>query len=115
MTYYTADRETGTFIDEFDTYEKAMAAIRSYEETDRKEGTYTEDFYNVVDEEHISMEYFDERLRAERTSAGLTQQALAELAGYSKRAIEQWEAGSRTPSELVQKAILKLIEEAAKK
>ena len=32
-----------------------------------------------------------------RTEAGLTQQALAERIGCSKRAIESWEGGKRQP------------------
>lgn len=32
-----------------------------------------------------------------RTAAGLTQQALAELIGCSKRAVESWEGGKRQP------------------
>lgn len=32
-----------------------------------------------------------------RTAAGLTQQALAECIGCSKRAIESWEGGKRQP------------------
>lgn len=52
---YTADRETGTFIDRFDTIDEARKAILEYESTDKEEGTYTENFYDIVDENHISI------------------------------------------------------------
>ena len=52
---YTADRETGTFIDEFETVADAKAAIEEYEETDRANDAYEPDFYDIVDENHISL------------------------------------------------------------
>lgn len=52
--YYTADREAGNFIDSFDTYQEAAEAIRAYEEEDRADGTYTEDFYEIKER---SMDY----------------------------------------------------------
>ena len=53
---YTADRETGTFIDPVSTVEEGKALIAKYEEADRADGTYTEGFYDIVDEEHCSVE-----------------------------------------------------------
>ena len=55
MKIYTADRETGTFIDEFNTIEEAKAAIAEYETRDKVDGVYEEDFYDVVNEEHESV------------------------------------------------------------
>ena len=52
---YTANRETGTIIDEFNTIEEAMAAIEKYEIEDMNEGVYEDDFYDIVDEEHCSL------------------------------------------------------------
>lgn len=52
---YTADRETGTFIDEFETVEDAKAAIEEYEEYEKEEGVYEPDFYDIVDENHCSL------------------------------------------------------------
>ena len=52
---YTADRETGTFIDRFETVADAKAAINEYEESDKAEGTYEPDFYDIVDEDHVSL------------------------------------------------------------
>ena len=49
--FITRDRETGTIIDEFMTLEEAEDAIRKYEATDEKEGTYSENFYEIYNEE----------------------------------------------------------------
>lgn len=54
---YTADRETGTFIDEFETVGDALAAIRQYEEEDKADETYEPEFYDVVNENHDSYIY----------------------------------------------------------
>lgn len=52
---YTACRETGDFIDKFDTIEEAKEAIKQYEEQDKEEGTFSDDFYDIVDENHCSI------------------------------------------------------------
>lgn len=46
--YIIRDRETGTEIDEFDTYEEAENELIRYEETDKNDGNYTIDFYEIV-------------------------------------------------------------------
>lgn len=53
--YFTADREAGNIIDEFNSIEEAKKAILAYEEEDREDGTYSEDFYDVVDEDRRSV------------------------------------------------------------
>lgn len=55
MKVYTADRETGTFIKEFESVKEAKEAIRNYEEEDKADGIYEADFYDVVDENHCSI------------------------------------------------------------
>lgn len=55
MKIYTADRETGTFIEECSTIGEARSIIARYEEEDKKVGCYTPDFYDVVDENHCSI------------------------------------------------------------
>lgn len=60
---------------------------------------------NRAEDEHSSMTFFSNRIRAERTSAGLTQQALADILGSSVRTIEDWESGKRTPPEYVQRLL----------
>ena len=52
---YVADKETGTFIEEVASVEEGQELIRKYEEKDKAEGQYTEDFYNIVDEEHTTI------------------------------------------------------------
>ncbi len=56
--YYTADRETGTIIDEFKTIALALEAIDDYEEQDREDGTYEPNFYDIVDEDHCHVDQF---------------------------------------------------------
>ena len=50
MKIYTADREAGNKIEKFSTIEEAKEAIAAYEEEDRKDGTYTPNFYDIVNE-----------------------------------------------------------------
>ena len=52
MKIYTADKETGTFIDECKDKKKKKKLIQQYEEEDRKENIYTADFYDIVNEFH---------------------------------------------------------------
>ncbi len=53
--FYTADRETGTFIEAFATVTDARDAIRNYEADDRVNSIYESDFYDIVDEDHRSI------------------------------------------------------------
>lgn len=47
IKYIICDREAGNAIDEFATREEAEAAIRAYEEEDRANSCYEEDFYEI--------------------------------------------------------------------
>ena len=49
MAFIIQDRESGNKIDEFATLEQAQNALTKYEETDKAEGTYTPDFYQIVE------------------------------------------------------------------
>jgi|JI10StandDraft_1071094.scaffolds.fasta_scaffold254518_2 hypothetical protein len=42
------DREAGNIIDEFESLELAQEALNEYEEEDKNDGNYTEDFYEIV-------------------------------------------------------------------
>lgn len=42
------DREAGNVIDELSTLEEAQKAMAAYEEEDKKDGNYVEDFYEIV-------------------------------------------------------------------
>ena len=51
--FWTGDREAGNKIECFDTLEQAREAIAKYEESDKSEGIYEEDFYAIYCEEGI--------------------------------------------------------------
>jgi hypothetical protein len=48
--YYTRDREAGNIIDKFETEQEALKAIKSYEEEDKRDGSYIPDFYEIFNE-----------------------------------------------------------------
>lgn len=62
---YTADRETGNKIDSFRSFDAALEAIKGYEEEDRKNGEFTENFYDIVDEECRSLKRIYRLLKGE--------------------------------------------------
>lgn len=55
MKIFTADRKAANIIERFETIEDAMKAIREYEEEDKKNGDYTPDFYDIVNEDRFSL------------------------------------------------------------
>lgn len=55
MKLYTADRETGSFIEEVNSLDDGLTLIKEYEEADKADGTYTPNFYDVVNEDHCSI------------------------------------------------------------
>lgn len=57
--YWTADRETGTFIDCFDTVVGAKEAIKQYEAADQTDGTFQPNFYDIVDANHMHVECWE--------------------------------------------------------
>lgn len=50
MKIFVADREAGNIIEEVRTIKKGLEMIEEYEREDKKEGNYTPNFYNLVDE-----------------------------------------------------------------
>lgn len=52
MKIYTADKETGTFIEECKSIQEAKKLIQQYEKEDKKENIYTANFYDIVNEDH---------------------------------------------------------------
>ena len=48
MMYAVRDREAGNLITQFETMEEAQKELERYEEQDKKDGTYTEDFYEIA-------------------------------------------------------------------
>lgn len=49
---------------------------------------------------------FSEQFKEARKATGLSQQALAERTLISKRTLEKWESGERTPPAYVQRFVL---------
>ena len=45
--YITRDREAGNVITQFETMEEAQKELERYEAQDKKDGTYSEDFYEI--------------------------------------------------------------------
>ena len=48
MMYVVRDREAGNVITQFETMEEAQKEIEKYEEHDKKDGVYVEDFYEIA-------------------------------------------------------------------
>lgn len=46
--YVVRDREAGNVVERFDSLEEAETALRGYEESDKSEGIYEADFYEVA-------------------------------------------------------------------
>lgn len=46
--FVVRDREAGNIIDRFATMREAQNALEDYEAADKKDGTYTPDFYEIV-------------------------------------------------------------------
>lgn len=51
---FVAVRETGEKIEEVSDAEEGIKLIMEYEEDDKKDGTYTENFYDLVDQDGMS-------------------------------------------------------------
>ena len=52
MKLYTACRETGDFIENVNSIQEGKDLIKKYEEIDRNEGDYEDNFYAIVNEKH---------------------------------------------------------------
>ena len=48
--YIICDRETGTFVDEFETLAEAEAELTRFEASDKDDGIFEENFYEIVKE-----------------------------------------------------------------
>lgn len=46
--YVIRDREAGNVIDSFNTLEEAQMELARYEESDKQDGIYEENFYEIV-------------------------------------------------------------------
>ena len=52
---YTADRETGIFIESVKSIEEGLKFIKEYEKADGELGIFSYGFYDIVDENHCSL------------------------------------------------------------
>lgn len=50
MTYITRDRKGGNPLEEFDSLDEAEQVLIEYVESDRAEGIYSPEFYEIYDE-----------------------------------------------------------------
>lgn len=57
MKIYVADKETGTFIEEVESIYEGEKLIDMYEEQDKIDGSYEDDFYDIVNENRESLIY----------------------------------------------------------
>ncbi len=102
MKLWTANKATGMRIEPVASVEEGLKLINEYEEQDRAEGTYTEGWYDIVDENYCSVSVMDEKIQKMkdlRKELGWSQAELSNQLNIPKRTIEDWERGVRTPSE----------------
>jgi hypothetical protein len=73
MKYLIRDRETGSVIEDAKTKEIAQSILDHYESEDKKEGTYTPDFYEIIEsEEECTFTLgLKEAFKEEKTRRGL--------------------------------------------
>lgn len=96
---YSED-EYRRYVDEVG-FEDWMEEFIDGEEVTEREG----DEINKVLKEAFELSK-EQRLKAERKLAGLTQAQMAEELGIPKRTIENWESGARTAPEYVERLII---------
>ena len=53
--FYVTDKETGTIIENVETINEGKKLIHQFEESDKAEGIYEPDFYDVVDDDRCSV------------------------------------------------------------
>lgn len=50
MKYYVRDREAGNIIEECANLKQAKELVKQYESDDKKDGIFTPDFYEIINE-----------------------------------------------------------------
>lgn len=50
--YVVRDREAGNIFDACDTYEEAESVLKAYEDEDKRDGNYIEDFYEIAERDN---------------------------------------------------------------
>lgn len=105
MKYIIRDREAGNVIDRFGTLEEAQAELARYEAEDRAEGTYEEDFYEIITEPMT--------IKEAREAAGLTRPHMAELFRIPYRTLQNWELNERQCPEWAELLIVEKLQRMA--
>lgn len=59
--YIIRDREAGNVIDCAETWAAAVKLVKAYEDEDKRDGTYTPDFYEIVDTGMIDYDFYSDR------------------------------------------------------
>lgn len=111
--YHVADKETYTLIASFDTLNEAKKAFLDYEEADKKQGTYEEDFYCILDSDKNEIDVCKTEIQIWRELAGLSRPKMSKLMEIPVRTIENWEAGVTVPPAYVERLVIKELKEIA--
>lgn len=88
MKYITEDYETGTAIDEFDTYADALEAVAQYEQDDRENDCYVDGFYAIRHGDEVERIYDaqDNIARAKKLTYSSMGRARSERKAIASRA-----------------------------
>lgn len=86
IAYVIRDREAGNMIDTVSTREEAEALLQAYEDEDRRDGTYSPDFYEIVEREYYTV-------RELRAISHLTRPKFSARYNIPVRTLENWETG----------------------
>ena len=100
--YIIRDREAGNIIEQVTTHKEAEEIVQKYEEEDKKEGNYTEDFYEIIEGQPEISEII-------RKMTDLNRTAFAKKYGIPYRTVDDWDAGRRNPSDWVMNLLAKVI------
>lgn len=108
MIYIVRDRETGTPIEWTATREEAEKILEKFEETDRKEGTFTEDFYEIHEADEPTIKDL-------RHLTGLSQAKFCQKYDIPLRTLQDWELGRRNAADYFVKLLYRVVMEDIKK
>jgi DNA-binding transcriptional regulator YiaG len=56
---------------------------------------------------------FQEQIKAQRVRLKISQEMTALMTGYSERTVQHWEAGTRTPHQATQDAVIRTLQSKA--
>lgn len=100
--YIIRDREAGNIIEQVSTRKEAETVLKKFEEEDKQDGNYTEDFYEIVEESPEISEIV-------RNMTDMNRSAFAKKYGIPYRTIDDWDAGRRNPSDWVMNLLGKVV------